>query len=493
MDQYIKLEGKKGFTTFKFGGKYIYSAYNPVNEARRYVGSLGTVKPVVITCCGLDYVNDELAKLDNVKLIISFEPVDFGNAAGKKKIIRVKTAGRIEEILLSRDIHAGQITLVLWKDLLETDPSLFLEPLRRIMDAIHKSSLSSNTAKAFGFIESKNVLLNLITLEDFPCLVTPAAKPHSPAVIISPGASLYDNAGFIDRVKNNAVLFALPSSLPFLQANGISPDYAIAVDPGYATYYHLAKYKKTIRLILPLTSNINVFRPGNYEHLLFSYDNYFENIFYENTGIMVSPPEGTVFINLLRIIRKMGFDDAVLVGQDFGFKNGISHVKGGFFENELLHDAGYFCSLDHKMKSHESLMEKTVIETCGMSIPTNAALKAYYEHFVQKDFGLNLYLPKKCYNPLSDKIEKIDEGFILDNFKNKKDTSPAGLIRHIGDAAQRNKNVFCELERIYDAITGGKSGEIMEPALEKSYIERDNARHLKALEKIINSVRKTGE
>ena len=76
MNQLIKVKGKRNKYTYKYNNKYIYSAYDPIKEAKIFIDNFKTIKNITITCCGADFVNSVL--LDkNIDLIISFEPLQF--------------------------------------------------------------------------------------------------------------------------------------------------------------------------------------------------------------------------------------------------------------------------------------------------------------------------------------------------------------------------------------------------------------------------------
>jgi len=419
MENLKKETGKKGFITYKYKDKYIYSLYDPVSEAKRFVDTQ-KIKPVIITCCGADYVNTQLLDTET-ELVISFEPIPFDQSTNSEKIIRVNDLKSIERELLKRNIHSSNVALILWHPLIEALPDIYLLKLKGLKKILYKSSVSANTAKIFGFLETKNFFINSLTLKEISTIEREDAHKGKKALVLSPGPSLEDHLEILEKAYNNYTVFALPSVLPFLNNKNIDPHYVIAVDPGYGTYYHLSKYTKKINLITNLNIHPGVFRLPNYTPLLFNYGTFPEMNFFNEYNIPLSYSEGSVFINLLRLLPSIGFEEAIIVGQDFGYKNNRSHVKEGLFERELLNSSSYFEPVEKLSRKLEGQKQKAEIKVQNINIKTDISLKLYYEHFLLQEFDIKIKLLDTCYNPISDNIQKVDENdFISYSSENKK-------------------------------------------------------------------------
>lgn len=483
MNQYIKEIGKKGFVTYKCNDKYIYSAYDPIKEAKKYISTFKKINSYVITCCGADYINSELLKLD-IQLIISFEPVEFKQTISSDKLIRVKFINDIENILLQRNIHVSDITILWWQLLIETNPEVYLEPLKKLKDIIQKAAYSTNTAEFYGFLETKNILLNIFSLSNINVLQNNIKKINNPAIIVSSGPSLANNIEFIKEVYNKSYIFALPSSLPYLAHKKIYPDFVIAVDPGYATYYHLIKYNKPIFLITTLNLSPTIFRLKNIMPLIFSYKNFFELMLYQGSQIIQSAAEGSVFINLLRILPQIGFDEAIIIGQDFGYKDNKSHINGGFFEKEFLSWSDYFNPLESFVKKLEESQEKTYIFINEKKIITNFAFKIYYSHFLEKKFDLNILLPDNCYNPISNDIKKISKDYVLSKYPDKIRDEEIISIKSF-KLNEKKERIFQLLKSLYNEIKNKKVSEQSKKILYESFIDSDSKKHIDKLLKIL--------
>ncbi|MBN2544961.1 MAG: DUF115 domain-containing protein [Spirochaetes bacterium] len=478
MDEYVKEIGRNGLVTYKYNGKYLYSIYDPEREANKYLNTIKNIKKVVITCCGADYINKELLNR-GVDLIISFNPVKFEQAVNSDKLIRADTLADVEKILLSRNIHSSQISIIYWPLLIETNKSVYLNQLKKLKDILLKVSISSNTAKVFGFLETKNILINLINLNSIEFIKR--SFPHDNlSLILSSGYSLSKYIDFIKRIKDRAIVFALPSALPFLLHHNIEPDFAVCVDPGYASFYHLYKYKRIVKLICPLSLTQSIFKMNNVYPQFFNYTNIFENILFENYNAVASAPEGSVFINLLRILTQLGFKDALVIGQDFGYMNNRSHINEGSFEREYCSISNYFQTLESKIINFDHLKENSIIEIDKTEIKSNIALKLYYEHFINNNYEINILLPDSVYNPIDKSIKKVNIDYITRNFSCKDKINTIISTEKINDL-KKIKDLF---KNVINQIKNNNYNEEIEKLINNLYIDKNNLFHINKIKKI---------
>lgn len=405
MNKFIKIKGKKNFYTYTYNSQYIYSSYNPYREAQKFVDSL-TLKKIAITLCGADFVNKALLE-KNIPLIISYTIGDFKKEVSSDKLIRVHSSKELENYLLEYKILASDISIITWQPFIKADPSI-LDILKKIKDIIYKSTLSAKTEEIFSKVEKRNFFHNIIKLDKISVLLKSTIQYNQPAILISSGASLIKYEKFLKNNKN-LLVFALPSALPFLFANSIKVDYILAVDPGYGSFYHLIKYKNRSKLITCLTVTPSIFSIPWFEHIIFNYETDHEKKLFSNSPKMVScPSEGSVIMNSLRILHQIGFKNILLLGQDFSFYKKRMHIKGGSFEVEYLQQSNYFNSLEYLIKKHETTIEPLMISINNKDYKTTLPLKIYFDHFINTSFSINIILPNDCYNPLTNRIKKVN-------------------------------------------------------------------------------------
>ncbi|MCH5150242.1 MAG: hypothetical protein J1G30_06215, partial [Spirochaetales bacterium] len=132
--------------------------------------------------------------------------------------------------------------------------------------------------------------------------------------------------------------------------------------------------------------------------LIFNYGSNTENELFKNTNIIKSQSEGSVAFNLFSILKKTGYKYIILLGQDFCFINGASHVKGGFFETEYIYQSHYFSETEDKIKKLEYSRLPTYIKDADKKLKTDTAMSVYYNHFIEKSQNLPLFLAGNPYN-----------------------------------------------------------------------------------------------
>jgi len=419
MTNYLKVIGRKGFITYKFRDRYLYSNYDPYQEAAVFVeNSERKSGKSALTFCGADFVNTALLK-KGYQTILSFEPIIFDDISDSSAILRCRTINELETNIVKNNIDPVQIELFIWFPFIESDAPTFLQYLKRIKNILNKITLSNKTEKYFGFVETRNFLRNVYVNNKFNILCR-SKKATNPALIIASGYSLINNIEFIKSASNKAYLFALPSALPFLEKSGIIPDFAIVTDPGYPSYYHLSKFKKNIFAIAPLSIQPTITSLTNYKFLFFNYRGFLDTIIFEGENSVSSPPEGSVIFNLLNILPQLGFDTSIIAGLDFSYYKNRSHINEGYFEREYFAQSDYFKSIDFHLKRISAQKDKITYSVNNSTFYSDVSLKVYYEHFIDRQYDLEILTPDSCYNPLSDKFKKIGKEY-FNSFKNKFD------------------------------------------------------------------------
>lgn len=411
---YEQSISKRGIVTFSCNGKLLYSAYNPQKEAANYLSSIpeSTSKQAVITLCGASFINEELVKKTEIKNILSFEPVDFPITAENPKIHHIKTLKDLENTILTLQIDVKNIAIITWPPFIETQKNVFIKYLGKIKDILIKQTLSEVTDTTFSKLETHNINKNINKLEKFQIILNKIISDNMPpAVVFAAGASLSAQLEFIRPYLDKVITFAYPSALPYLQSMKITPDYTIAVDPGYATFYHLMKFHKAVELLCPLSLSPSIFSLKNYYPLIFSYGSDEESRLFTNTDIIKSLPEGSVAFNLFSILKNIGYKQIVLLGQDFCFINGASHAKGGFFEIEYIYQSNYNSGMEDKIKKLEESRLPTYIKDNDKKLKTDTAMAVYYNHFLERSKDLPLFLTGKPYNSFCGQLPILKETF----------------------------------------------------------------------------------
>lgn len=404
MSEFVKVNGRKNNPTYIFNEKYIYSSYDPYKEATQFITNKSkSDSKVVITICGADFVNELLIK-NTQKIVISIDlglildgKSDFDNWVDSPKLYRVKTLKQVLDILLKNNITANEIDLLIWTAYIsQVEGSKNV--LSDIKDICQTATASKVTADFFCKIEQRNARRNIKTLKCFNKLYRQNTDKKT-AVIVASGASLPLYMNFLMKNRADSLVVALPSAMKFLQNNKISVDYCIAVDPGYATLYHLNNVKQPIKLICPLSINPAILHIPNIEPVFFDYGNTWDKDYFDDKCVK-SVSEGSVCFNAIRIVTQLGCKKAVLLGQDFAFYHNRSHVAGGFFESEYYNKTDYFNSMDKILSSIELKKDPAFLQVGNKKLRSDVTLKIYYQHLLDTKFDIDLSVPDGAFNPI---------------------------------------------------------------------------------------------
>ncbi len=406
--KYIKVTGKKGFDTFIFNNKYLYSQYDPQKEAQKFVDSKPDLKKRVLTVCGAEFVNRHL--LASGKTVISFTPEVFENRIISTDIVYFNNTNDLEKYIMNNNIHAADISILLWNELIRTDYEYYAPLIDRIKNILYKSSFSINTAGVFDRLEKRNGTVNKNKFKKIKFLNKSSRKTNNAALICSSGVSLGYNSDFIKNIAGKMTVFALPSAVKYLESISIHPDYIIITDPGYGSLYHIYQLLVPHKIIAPLSISPVITSLDNMDFYFFDYQNALVESLPVSNDIVSTPAEGTVFNNALRVVAQTGFSSAVICGQDFGYDGGVAHIKGGSFEDEFIGRSDYFKPLETSvyLLDHRNPAE-TIKTDDGRLFKTDIPFKLYLDHFMKTDFGLEIFRCPVNINPMTDKIPVFNQ------------------------------------------------------------------------------------
>ena len=344
-----------------------------------------------------------------VKKIYSFEPISFPNQIKSNKIVRFKTIFELLSIVKLEKLKSELTCIVVWIPFIESNPNNYIQYLNDIKNELIKSTLSNLNIISFSTLEKRNIKRNLFKLNSIKYLKNEIITNPPPALILSSGGSLQLNIELIKKIQSKCITFAYSSSLDYLYSKNIIPDYIIAVDPGYGTFYHLQKFKQISKIITTLSITPSVINLKNYDFIFFNYGSEIENELYKKTNIIKSIPEGSVAFNLLDLLKKLNFNTIYLFGQDFAFFNNKSHIEGGNFETEFLAKNNYFNSFESNIFNHESSSIKNFITDNHIKLNSNIPMSIYYNHFLSKSKEYPIKLTGKIFNSYNNSLEFIGE------------------------------------------------------------------------------------
>ena len=401
----VKFENKE---------RYLHSKYYPMKEAKKQIENLKVKKQQQIFALGfgLGYHLKELAKRNKYDKVFIIEPymslfytalkyVDLSDLLKSKNIIYL-TGGDISSLF---DVIRSYYSLSLEKDIKfleqKAEVNLFNDEYKEIYNKIKEGINFKKTTLATNIHSAKKWKRNMIY--NIPYIIK---KPKVddffnsfkdiPAICVAAGPSLDKNIDQLKRVKNNALVMCVGTSLKPLLERGIEPDIVVSVDGNLANYKHFEDIKNIPNsyLFAELANHYKIQEKWNDKQVFLTmkrnFSGWVEEIKGEYTSINTG---GTVAHTMVDLSYKFGADPIVLMGQDLAFSENRTHARGTTYE-------------DNK-RSEENLIEVDGIN--GEKVLTNKvylSMLSYFNNYFAKR-------PDRTYIDATEGGAKIDNTLVM--------------------------------------------------------------------------------
>lgn len=227
----------------------------------------------------------------------------------------------------------------------------FLLLKREFMEFIETLVLMRNTSVAQGSKLVENEFSNIMDCaiqSDIWELIQTFQKKNKKeayaAILISAGPSLDNNIKDLLKAKGKIFMIAVDTAIrPLLQA-GVIPDMFMTVDPVKDLFLFEQEGVNKIPLVLSIESRKGISKIHTGQHFyLLNPENYMAKIIDRYKKTIVSTRNGgSVATDAFTLLRKMGFDTIILVGQDLAYPGNRSHAKAAYDDMVDKKDGIYF-------------------------------------------------------------------------------------------------------------------------------------------------------
>ncbi len=373
---------KSGSRSLRVNGIALHSPYDPVREARRFAAEgIGTEPPstVVVLGEGLGYVADAVTELVPAARVIRVHySAEIHLAAGPARG-PAWAPGQDTDLADFLYSHIGELDMEGLR-VLEWPPSARLFPsasreaneaVRRVFQQLNGSLV---TTIAAGRLWIRNSVENFLAFEGV--LVGRPCPPDRPVIIAAPGPSLERSAGLIRDVLPRVDLWALPSSMPLLRYEGISPDLVVMTDPGHWSMHHLSFAPPECPIAMPISAArgtwcLSVSHGAARVPFLLSQPGFFEEAILGAAAVTAPriPPHGTVAATALDLALTFTRAPVILAGLDMCARDISFHARPNAFDT-LLHLRA------SRLAPHDSLMYERSSEQHAEKLPGTAGARA---------------------------------------------------------------------------------------------------------------------
>ena len=387
------VESKAKVLTAKENGKYWHSFYSPQREASSLVTNTECKEKSTIVFCsfGLGYGVLEACKNFPEKTIILIEPdvnyalfsfffTDFSELFSHEKLITLFGAETQQVIQILEQEGFDNCHFIKNQNQIEHEKNYFDAIETLIKRNKQKQQINENTYKRFGQLWIKNTSKNFLQTRENSGInfLKNSAKGKS-ACVIAAGPTLANILPYLQEIQKRCILICVDTALKSVLHYGITPEFAVMVDPQYWNARHLDFLD---------TSKTNLITESAVYPSIFSYkwkNIYFtssiyplgkvleKNIFRESLGA-----GGSVATTAWDFARFLGCTKIFMAGLDLAYPKNETHIKGSTFEHWAAIKSNYIDNAE--TKSVSSLFS------------ANPIYKTDYEgNKLQTDSRMNLY------------------------------------------------------------------------------------------------------
>ncbi|NLG87405.1 MAG: motility associated factor glycosyltransferase family protein [Firmicutes bacterium] len=340
---------------------HLHSTYNPVEEAQRWAESLSENdwQTAIVFGFGLGYHIEALSKKYPKRRLIVLEPDSqiLSSCLSIRDLTTLLSNPQISLIVSPESPEnpkhiASQVFSEIIADL-SSPPALFPWPTsariyshyweeiqEHILGLVR--SYRANIATHFIFAHNwlRNFFINLPTSITDPGINKLFGSfPAHPAILVAAGPSLERNVDLLKSIQGAALIVAAGSAINPLRKHQIEPDLLVSMDPGEDNYRHFANLvTDSIPLVYPSTLFHRIVKDYKGPRFVINLDTHpFDPWIFgrldEDKGLVSSGP--SVANTTLDILRKLGCNPIIFVGQDLAYTDDKSHAEGAIHAHEV--------------------------------------------------------------------------------------------------------------------------------------------------------------
>lgn len=346
-------DSKSGEKTFKYGGIYFHSRYDPVKEATEQTDKLLEKRRDRVILFGMGFGFFPRALLDKgVKSVVVFEPslqilkaafssVDLVDILSSGSFSILNDLGELASLLKKEGDAFDDFVTFQSPPYMKTYPAElkdFLDTVSNIQSTLKVVNMTSVQSKADWYRNFFDNVPRLLTLPLIESLKD--GLKGVPMVIVGAGPSLEKNAHLLKALKGRAIIIAAVSAYRPLLKLGVHPDFVITIEKDdLSRFFSDTEEDRDVRLMLS-----DVAHPGNFTAKeaknIFAFFVPYTRISIDSAGFFGSSyfpaSGGSVSTIALDMGFKFGCDPIVFVGQDLAYGEGKSHASGSAQDVEEL-------------------------------------------------------------------------------------------------------------------------------------------------------------
>ncbi|RKJ59658.1 DUF115 domain-containing protein, partial [Butyricicoccus sp. 1XD8-22] len=338
---WITETAKNGIQTLKYKEQYVYSKYNPIDDAFRFISQNfdNQAYEYVLLGLGLGYHLKELVKLAQEKdiyvILIDTEELEvFNSYSPNKELLNLDNVYLIENkgsLEVNFNSNAQVLIPYTMLNILPTD-----HYLKSLLENIKLNQMSYEFLQdkmLFNF--KKNLHLNDANWGNLENIFF-----GETACLVSSGPSIDEIIPYLKKWKDKCFVLCVGSALRILLNNNIVPHAVIISDPKHWVYNQFANLEYNGLLFYLATASNEAVVQHKGKRICLLQKGYL-NSEKEASKLKIKTIEvgGSVATVGLSLLEYLGFKNVILCGQDLGFTKGKTHSvssTSGIYINQQL-------------------------------------------------------------------------------------------------------------------------------------------------------------
>jgi len=368
--------------------KFLLSKYDPLKEAEKLIKILRVEDHTnfIILGMGLGYQISELLKLvpEFSKIIIiendtelcrlAFEKIDLSeillhsgvNFIFPNEPTDIQT--HLDEEKFNLCING--YCLIQQNALSEVNRGKSNKLLSGIKNFLQESTINLKTQKAKSKIFCNNIsknFNNIISSVGINSLKS--SFTNIPAIICSAGPSLDKNIQLIKSKRNNFVLISVATALKTLNANKITPDFVVAIDPEEITLQFFDFHNRSPDSWLVYNPVVPSPIPEFFTGRCLVYDSTNKLAQWLQKNIGENGDLGKIFSvahAAFQFADFIGCSPKILVGQDFAFDRNRLHSKSSYYSQKMEDSINQYATLNLLNQQNFHKYSNNIIDRQGI-------------------------------------------------------------------------------------------------------------------------------
>lgn len=346
-DEPLLVDTGKGFT-IEWGGRYLASSYNPIQQAQRAAQALTLAEQTLYILYrplfgyGLETLLEKLPPSSRILCIETDQSLFALTSAEYQKIVPNSSKSLYVRTQWGPSLDGQILKWGLWNFRYCKVISLGSPPVDEKLDGIFlylqekivRYWKNRMTQIRLGRRWILNIFRNIKAMEqgeDLP-------ETNKPVLVAGAGPSL-DNLLMEEWNREDFFLLAVDTALPALTARGFKPDGVINLDGQYYNSLDYYQQPREILLFSDLTAWPSTLRNRRNLYFISEFTEMpFLSDIKESLNVPGIPPMGSVGVLALSIALALTKKEVILAGLDFAFPPGQSHCRGSISQQWLLYN-----------------------------------------------------------------------------------------------------------------------------------------------------------